>query len=764
VIRLGLRLTISGGKEAAVRLVMIAVAVAVGVGLLLTTLASLNAVNAQNARYAWLETGYTGSSAPDTTGAASASDPLWWRLRADFYQGRLIGRVDVAATGPDSPIPPGIATLPGPGQFYASPALARLLRDTPAAQLGDRFPGTRIGVIGDAALPAPNSLIVIIGRSVADLSHDSHAHQVNAISTTVPSRCNGDCAVGVGINNNGMTLILSVVIAALLFPVLIFIGGATRLSAARREQRFAAMRLVGATPGQISVISTVESSVAAVVGVAAGFGLFFALRPALAGIPFTGDPFFTSDLSLSPADVLFIALGIPIAAAVAARVALRRVNISPLGVSRRITPRSPRAWRVIPLLAGLGELGYFAYLHDIGANSHANVNTEAAAFLSGILLTMAGLVIAGPWLTMLGSRLMARRATRPASLIAARRLADNPRAGFRAISGLVLAVFVGTCALGVITTIVAYDGGTAGATTGTKGTLIAEFRQGPHPGVMSTPAHIATLDRLRAVPGVTGVATIHARAGAAPTRDGQGLRPPSDVVSCAQLADIPALGRCPQGADTVAINQDYGGAIVDRSPTTMSNTTWPPAPLSSAQLHRLPIDTIAVGTDGSAAAVERARTILDNNYSQTFAPQTMSEYRTNNSQKLNGYKQLANVVILASLPIAGCSLAVSVAGGLADRKRPFSLLRLAGTPLGLLRRVITLEAAAPLLISAVVSAATGLLTAALFLRAQLDETLQPPGMQYYLLILTGLVASLAVIASTLPLLRRMTGPETARNE
>jgi hypothetical protein len=764
VIRLGLRLTLSGGKEAALRLVMIALAVAVGVGLLLTTLASLNAVNAQNARYAWLETGYTGSNAPATSGAAAAKDPLWWRLRADYYQGKLIGRVDVAATGGDSPIPPGIAKLPRPGQFYASPALTTLLRNTPAAQLGDRFPGTQLGTIGDAALPAPNSLIIIIGRSVTDLSQDGHAQQVDAISTTVPSSCVGDCAIGVGINNNGMTLILSVVIAALLFPVLIFIGGATRLSAARREQRFAAMRLVGATPRQISVISTVESSVAAVVGVAVGFGLFFALRPALAAIPFTGDPFFTSDLSLTLPDVLLIALGIPIAAAVAARIALRRVNISPLGVSRRVTPRPPRAWRIIPLLAGLGELGYFAYLHDIGANSGANVNTEAAAFVSGILLTMAGLIIAGPWLTMRGSRLMARRATRPATLIAGRRLADNPQGGFRAVSGLVLAVFVGTCALGVITTIIAYDGGTAGATTNTKGTLIAEFRQGPHPGVTPTPAETATLNRLSAIPGVTGVATIHIQPGAAPARDGNGLRPPPDVVSCAQLAGIPALGRCPHGADTVTINQDYGGAIVDRSRTTMSNTTWPPVPLSSAQLQHLPIDTIAVGTDGSAAAVEQARTILDNSYAQTFAPQTMSEYQTNNSQKLNSYKQLANVVILTSLPIAGCSLAVSVAGGLAERKRPFSLLRLTGTPLGLLRRVITLEAATPLLISAIVSAATGLLAAQLFLRAQLYETLQPPAVQYYLLILAGLVASLAVIASTLPLLRRITGPETARND
>jgi predicted lysophospholipase L1 biosynthesis ABC-type transport system permease subunit len=121
-------------------------------------------------------------------------------------------------------------------------------------------------------------------------------------------------------------------------------------------------------------------------------------------------------------------------------------------------------------------------------------------------------------------------------------------------------------------------------------------------------------------------------------------------------------------------------------------------------------------------------------------------------------------VIITSLPIAGCSLAVSIAGGLAERKRPFSLLRLTGTPLTLLRRVVTLEAAVPLFITAIVAAGAGLAAAHLFLRAQLNETLQPPSLVYYLLIIAGLLASIAVIASTLPLLNRITGPETARND
>jgi hypothetical protein len=51
VIRLGLRLTLNGGREAAVRLVITALAVALGVGMLLITLAGINAINAQNGGY-----------------------------------------------------------------------------------------------------------------------------------------------------------------------------------------------------------------------------------------------------------------------------------------------------------------------------------------------------------------------------------------------------------------------------------------------------------------------------------------------------------------------------------------------------------------------------------------------------------------------------------------------------------------------------------------------------------------------------------------
>ena len=41
---------------------------------------------------------------------------------------------------------------------------------------------------------------------------------------------------------------------AFLFPILILVGTATRLAAARREERYAALRLAGATSAQTGVV------------------------------------------------------------------------------------------------------------------------------------------------------------------------------------------------------------------------------------------------------------------------------------------------------------------------------------------------------------------------------------------------------------------------------------------------------------------------------------------------------------------------------
>src|ERR1019366_8002430 len=205
-----------------------------------------------------------------------------------------------------------------------------------------------------------------------------------------------------------------------LLPVLILIATASRLSVARREERFAAMRLVGATPRQISVVSAVEAVVAAV---AVGFGLFFVFRPLLYHVPFTGVPFAQGDLSLPWIDFVLAVIGGPVAAVVSARLALRRVLISPLGVTRRASSRPPRIVRIVPLLAGIAVLAYFDSAGKPGSNGG-----QLLEVLVGFVLLIVGLVLAGPWFTTAGSQFMVKRASRPATLIAGRRLLDNPKA------------------------------------------------------------------------------------------------------------------------------------------------------------------------------------------------------------------------------------------------------------------------------------------------------------------------------------------------
>jgi hypothetical protein len=450
---------------------------------------------------------------------------------------------------------------------------------------------------------------------------------------------------------------------------------------------------------------------------AVGFGVFFGLRDPLASIPFTGAPFFPSEMSLSLLDVLVVAIGVPVAAAVVARLALRRVSISPLGVTRKVTPKPPRAWRIVPLLAGLAELGWFAYL---------------------------GTPHSGPWLTMLGARLMARRTRRADGLIAARRLADDPRTGFRAVSGLVLALFACTVAVLTITTQDAKDRSVVPVTgVLASNTMVDQLASGRSQAPVP-PISAPVIARLQAIHGVSGVAVV-------------GSVPPGVSVPVAAWKKLGILG--PAGAQVVAVVPwEFGGFN-----GSLPDVTWPAVNISPQRLGALDTYMLLVATDGSQA-IEQARTVLWNAYPDYPTPETFAEQAPGQPRLDREYQQLADVIVLVSLVIAGCTLATAVAGGLAERKRPFSLLRLTGAPLGLLQRVVALESAVPLMVTAAVSIGAGFAASAMFAKAQLERPMAGPDPAYYLITALGIVLSLGIIAATMPLLKRITGPETARTE
>ena len=744
MIRLGLRLTIGSGREAALRVLVTSSAVALGVGLLLACLAGSNGLHAQTDRGAWLDT------AAQESRSTSTSNGLWWLSSTDQFGYQAIDRVDVAATGPNAPVPPGLLHLPGPGEYYASPALTTLLRSVPANELRDRYPGQQIGIFGAAALPSPNSLIIVVGHNARQLSKELGAVEVGAIQRT-PSSCYA-CQ-----NTTGSGSVLQFILVggaiALLLPVLILIATASRLSAARREQRFAAMRLVGATPRQISVISAVEAAVAAFAGVAAGFALFFIIRPLLYHVSFTGAPFVQGDLSLHRIDIVLTLIGVPVAAVVSAHLALRKVQISPLGVSRRTSSRPPRITRIIPLLLGIAELAYFDAAGKPGA-----VGGQLLELLVGFVLLIVGLVLAGPWFTTAGSRLMVKRANHPASLIAGRRLLDNPKAAFRFISGLVIALFITSAVIGALSSIAALD--TTGGGSAARDTLadpFCTFSTSNCPASAQVPSISGkVLAEIRTTPGVLSVTVVHQGPTRTPLRNSFG------IVACDQLAKTPAIGKCASGETVASIGYFLSNVLGHNSHA--STTVWPSAHLSVAATARLPVDAVVVATDGSAGSLERARTTLERAFGVQGGGVEVDALDPSTARLLAMIQDMTDVIIVASLIIAACSLAVSIAAGLGERKRPFSLLRLTGVPKALLHRVVALESALPLLLVATVSIMVGLASAALYLHSQVGIKFRIPGIAYWSTVLGGLAASLAIIASTFPLLDRITGPDVARNE
>ncbi|HET9970718.1 MAG TPA: ABC transporter permease [Streptosporangiaceae bacterium] len=279
--------------------------------------------------------------------------------------------------------------------------------------------------------------------------------------------------------------------------------------------------------------------------------------------------------------------------------------------------------------------------------------------------------------------------------------------------------------------------------------------------------------QLRGIRGVHGVLVVRAVRkltipagfhGLGDTPDGFSGPVPAGVVSCAQLATVPALGRCPAGATAAAFPADgFNGPLFNLNATAI---TWPAANVPVARLDRLGVDALDVATDGSAAAVEQAKTVLETApaYPSATAPSTIADLIGQDNSSNDIYRQLAITIILISLPIAGCTLAAGIAAGLADRKRPFSLLRLTGARLATLRRVVALESAVPLLAGAVVAIGTGFAATAMYATLVMQHPLVAPGTAYYLLTAGGILAALGIIASTFPLLARLTGPDVARNE
>ena len=89
---------------------------------------------------------------------------------------------------------------------------------------------------------------------------------------------------GIPYENEAYRIATIVGAIAVLVPALLLVGIVTDLGAAQRAERFATLRLIGATPQQVARTAALEIGATTFVGALAGVALYLALIPLAAQI------------------------------------------------------------------------------------------------------------------------------------------------------------------------------------------------------------------------------------------------------------------------------------------------------------------------------------------------------------------------------------------------------------------------------------------------------------------------------------------------
>lgn len=233
---------------------------------------------------------------------------------------------------------------------------------------------------------------------------------------------------------SGLYVVLAVTAAGLLVVPILTLGGvAARLSLRRRDTRLATLRLGGATAGQVTTMVLAESAAQAATGAAFGAAAYGLAVPALTLLSFQGRRLGAAELWIGVAGFVGAVACVVLLAVLSGLASLAAVVVGPLGVARRTTPGRLRLWRLVVAAAALA-------LWMFGLNLLAGLGT--AVIIAMLVAVVATVNVVGPLFVQVAGRMYARRARTAAGLVAARRIVDDPRATWRAVSALSLAICV----------------------------------------------------------------------------------------------------------------------------------------------------------------------------------------------------------------------------------------------------------------------------------------------------------------------------------
>ena len=241
----------------------------------------------------------------------------------------------------------------------------------------------------------------------------------------------------------------------LLTPLFTLGASAARLSARRRDDRLATLRLLGASTGRITLYTVAEALIYATVGFFIGFVLYLVLTIPFGMLHFLDTPLGAHNMIL-PAHLVFACyVGCLVIAALSSLFGLSKVTISPLGVRTRAN--APKAG-IVFLIAGLavlvlGFIGAQLVLEILRASvSDGTFGTAMSVMFVLLILTlivvfplvlgMIAVDLLGGFTVWLYATIRVRIARTPAALLAWRAVLESPRAAWRQVSGVAMTTFI----------------------------------------------------------------------------------------------------------------------------------------------------------------------------------------------------------------------------------------------------------------------------------------------------------------------------------
>lgn len=674
-------------------LTAIGVAVATGLVLLLATLPFATQLREQRALWQGDHFYGRGSDGPAK---------IVFNASKDYFDGKEIVRIDVALPGGVTPgsvqLPAGVPQLPGPGETVVSPALGRLLQGHPADQLADRF-GKPVGAFGEDGLRFPEQLVALVGHTPDAMPENAYPMAGFPGGKASP---------------DALLMLLSWVgIIVLLVPSLVLVASSARLTAARRERRLAAIRLAGATPGQVTNMVAAETTLSAGIGALLGLLLSPALRGLASFVPWGGGTWLASDFALPVGLTVFIAVAIPVLVVLAGILGLRRVLKNPLFATGGHTKKPLHWWRLLALPA--------AGLFFLVAVTTAKDSGGITMVMAGLFLLVGSAAIVGPWVTSAVGGTFVRIWRRPSSLLAGRRLRDDPKSAYRASAGIVLAVFAGSMALTLLPTFESMAGGGRSF----QDSVIYVDTDAQHAGKIVDQAN-ASLQKYGQSAKAVAVGEIYLAKGDDRNRTVQrGL-----IMSCADAVALTRFGITPEmctGGPAIysdsaldlaqyklTENYDAPGAtpksgtrveaVHFRDPDLSGSLIIDPAAVPESVTPKY-VTVVAPTTDANREVV---RTALAGPAAGAEVG-SRDQYLVNQQTDLGDLRRVTVIGLVVAGILAGCSAAVATAGSVMDRRRTFGALMAAGTPVRVLARALRMEAALPALVATTGAGIVGVL-------------------------------------------------------